>query len=302
VRQRLVRAASRLAATSGRGTTGEHDRAVAASYVGVTRFSVLEPKGRAWKLSRNAADLDSYREQLWSPDRMRPRCEIFFSLSVPILQLMADRHDYRHIVRFSPRLPDPWRSQLLDAARRYPVLFLLESGKPARFDAAVRSLLRAADRPSRPVVQFRLDDDDLLAVDFLDRVAAYATPHDVGRAISMASGYAALYDSGTLGSVHAVRRVFGSQGLAYVGRYDARTDTLAVDAGGPHYNVDRRMPTLVDSREPAFFQMRHVGQDTLIDADEAVRTITRELEKREKVDDATPVAQRFPTLGGLLQA
>jgi hypothetical protein len=157
------------------------------------------------------------------------------------------------------------------------------------------------------VVQFRLDDDDLLAADFLDRLAAYATPHDRGRAVSMAVGYSAVFDEGTLGSVHEVRRVFGAQGLAYIGHYDADQERLVLNARGAHYLVDRRRPTIVDSRKPAYFQMRHADQDMLSDhettGDRAatLRAISDDLAKRPKVKDLEAVAERFPTLRGLLE-
>lgn len=272
-------------------------------YVGSTRFSLLLPESRDWRLTRQtgATDPEEYANHLYSEERMGPRCDIFCELAAPIYQRMAERHDYRHLVRYSPEMPDPWRTELLEAAERHPVLYLLDSSNPTRVDDTIGSLLREDGRRSRPVLQFRLDDDDLLATDFLDRMSRYATPHDRGRAVSMASGYAALYDGGTLGPVRDVRRVFGAQGLAYVGHYDAGADTLQLDAGGAHYIVDRKMPAIVDSREPAFFQMRHTGQDMLTDADEAVRTINQELGKRPVVKDVAAVVRRFPTLKDLLE-
>lgn len=273
----------------------------APSYFGVTRFSVFQPESGAWKLSRNNADADDYRTVLWSESRMRPRTDIFLKLVVPILQKMSERHRYRHIVLYSDEMPDPWRSELFEAAARYSVLYLHENGSRKPIPSVVRDLLKDESRGARAVVQFRLDDDDLLAIDYLDRISEFATPHDAGRAVSLATGYSALFHDGTLtGPIRQVRRVFGSQGLAYVGYYDADREHLTLSAGGRHYLVDRKMPSIVDSRAPSFFQMRHVGQDTLIDADEAVRKIRDELDTRKPATDSDAIAALFPTLRSLI--
>lgn len=271
----------------------------APTFVGVTRYSVLMPKAGAWKLSREAEDVNAYRDALWSPERMAPRASIFLEMVVPILQSMSESHDYRHIVLYSETMPDPWLTQLKDAARDNPVLLLVDYAVGPTVDTIVGQLARQGSRGSRPVVQFRLDDDDLLAVDYLDRIAAFATEADAGRAISLAAGYAGLFrDGAVVGDVRRVRRVFGSQGLAYVGWYDRANDRLDLTAGGRHYEVDRKMPTLVDSRTPAYFQMRHAGQDTLIDAVEAERVITAELATRPTEEDFGKVTRAFPTLAG----
>lgn len=303
VSNRLSRAARR-AASAGRRTVQDRGRPQPPSFFGLTRFSVFDTASGAWKLSRNAPDPDSYRAMLWSAERMRPRCDIFLTLTVPILQQMSEQHDYRHIVRYSPEMPDPWLAELFAAAERYPVLHLLEN--EVDVDEAMTGFMRARSARSRIVVQFRLDDDDMLAADFLDRLAAYATPHDDGRAVSMAVGYSSVFDEGRLGSVHEVRRVFGAQGLAYIGHYDSGRQRLVLNARGAHYLVDRRRPTIVDSRKPAYFQMRHADQDMLSDhattgdREAKLRAITADLATRPEVKDIAAVTERFPTLTPLL--
>lgn len=271
------------------------------TYVGITRFSVFRPGSGAWKLNRNTEDPEEYRRLLWSPERMRPRCDIFLTLTVPLLQRMADRHDYRHIVVYNNELPDPWRSELLAAAERYPVLHLHENQLGTDLKPAVHGLVKGFGGRSRTVVQFRLDDDDVLAVDFLDRISSFTGAGDRGRSVSLASGYSAHYHDGGLGSVHAVRRVFGAQGLAAVGSYDSRTDQVRIKISAQHTKVAQVMPTIVDSRAPAFFQMRHTGQDMLSDSDEAVRQIEADLARLTTVTKLGPVKKAFPTLAPLLR-
>lgn len=269
-------------------------------FYGVTRFSVFQPKAIAWKLSMKKAGQSDYRRRLYAPERMRPRCDIFLGMSVPMLQQMADRYDYRHIVHFTPDMPEPWLGELLAAAERHPVLMLHPSDSPQQLQEVITEHLRATVSPKRTVVQFRVDDDDLLAASYLDQLSQFTTPVDRGRAVSLATGYTARLDPTGLGPVYHVRRPLGAQGQAYVGHYDPESDSLHLQAGGNHSSIDRRMPTVLDSRRPAYFQIRHSSQDTLTDAAAAASVIDRALAKLSPVEDVEAVLAEFPTLAKVL--
>ena len=265
-------------------------------FVGVTRFSLYDTKSRSWKLTRNhAADADFYLNQLYSAERMDPRCDIFLELSVPILQQMADNHDYRHIVRYSKEMPQEYQDRLQAAAQKYPVLLLVEGTSKTIVDETITDL---AKRPGqdRTVVRFRLDDDDLLAATYLDELAAFATASEYNRAVSLALGYAAGYRNGKVGTPHVVRRVFGAQGLAYIGDYVAATDTVRLPPDGDHTKVHHTRPAIVYSKEPAFLQFRHLGQDMVSDVEAAAESLDAGLERLPVADDLDAVFRLFPTL------
>lgn len=273
------------------------------TFVGSTRYSVLQPDSGSWKLSRGAKGRRAYQEMLWAPERMNPRARIFLEFGVPILQQMADKHDYTHIVQYSDTMPEPWLGQLRAAAERYPVLWLVEASTRPDLVQLVHQVARRSTRGSRPMVQFRLDDDDLLSIDYLDRLADLVTKADTGRAVSLASGYTGfLRDDALVGPVRNIRMVFGSQGLAYVGWYDRTEDRVEITLGGKHYQVDRKMPTVVDSRAPAFFQMKHIGQDTVFDANRAEEVIQAKLDRLPVLASAAQVEKSFPTLAPLLRS
>ncbi len=231
---------------------------------------------------------------------MDPRCDIFFDLSVPILQRLAADHDYRHVVRYSGSMPQPYLDRLHAAAAEHPVLLLLDADGPVSLAEVVLDLARSRGG-SRTVVQFRLDDDDLLATTYLEQLSAFATPADHRRAVSLASGFAAAYDEGRIGAPHVVRRVFGAQGLAYIGNYGARLDAVRIgDVDGDHTKVHRLRPTIVHSARPAFLQLRHTGQDMLTDHEEAKERIERQLAGLPLVTDPADLLALFPTLAGRL--
>lgn len=229
-------------------------------FCGWTRYSAFRPGSKAFVASRNSEDDETYKASLWSAARLGPREQIFLGLSLPLLQQMATRHAYTHFLTYSPEMPDPWQKHLQDAVRSHSVLHLHPVHRGLRF--VIREHLIAQDSPSRTVVLFRVDDDDLLALDYLDVLANYATPHDHGRAVSLARGYSAMWHEGRVSQIRHTYRRLGSQGQANVGTWDAATQTLDLPAAGSHASVDRRMPTILDSRRPAFLQLRHLGQDT----------------------------------------
>lgn len=271
-----------------------------ARFYGWTRFSVFMPDSASWKLSKKA-ELTAYKQRLWSDERMAPRCELFLRRAVPLLQEMAERYPFKHVVLYSEEMPDPWRSQLQDAAREYPVLQLLPYVYPTRIPDWMEQDLRETRARSGPIGWIRLDDDDLLARDYLDHLAEFVTTGDVGRAISFPSGYAGMLSHGRITDVRRVRKVMGSQGQAYVGSYDALSARLRLPRPKSHHDVDRRMPVILDSRPRAYLQVMHAGQDTRTDAVEVEQRLRADLAKLPKVKDRGEVLDLFPTLGDMLE-
>lgn len=266
-------------------------------FVGYTRFSILDPGRSAFKLSRGGEE-DAYAAALFAPDRLRPRADAFLGIAAPLLQAMGEGRDYRHIVHYSNRLPEPYLGDLLEAARANPVLYPLCAEDGVTMTQAMTDLAR--EHRARVVVQFRVDDDDVLAVDFLDHLAPFARIEDAGRSVNLASGYAAYLDGE--GRVHAPRieeRPFASCGQAYIGTFDLRTGRLRLDAKGQHTRMYRIRPHIVRAGPPTFLRLLHPGQDTRLDAGEAMRAIHAELDRRAPADPAE-VLTHFPTLADRL--
>ena len=266
-------------------------------FYGYTRYSVFSPASRSWKLTRGKDSDRDYFEQLYAEQRMRPRADIFLELSVPILQQMAQVHDYRHLVHYSAHMPQPWLGQLQEAARRYPVLWLVEADEQPVLADTLSADLRERGVGDCTVVNFRIDDDDILATTYLDQLSAFAGRADRNRAISLARGAAGVYLDGRIEPLLDQQRPFGAQGQAYVGNFRARDGRLFL-RGGPgidHTKVARHLPTIVDAREIAWLQLRHPGQDMLIDEADALDRIRRSIAHLPPLTD-TDIAALFPTI------
>lgn len=275
---------------------GPPEATAAPIFFGWTRYSAYHPKSRAFVAVRDAEDEATYKAQLWSAERMRTRSAIFFGLSVPQLHAMRGDHDYVHLVTYSDDMPDPWQAELQDAVAASDLLALHPVHRGLRF--LIRDHLVATGSPSRPVVTFRVDDDDLLATNYLDELAAYATAHDHGRAVSLARGYTALWHAGAVTQLRSTYRRLGSQGQACIGSWDAETGELDLPPMKSHASVDRRLPTILDARTPTFLQLRHLGQDT---ADEGgLAALRATLGQHPPVEDVEEVLARFPSLRAVL--
>jgi hypothetical protein len=271
---------------------------------------VGNPAWRAtWGLTKRGEA--RYLSVLWSPERMVPRCELFSRLCAPQLQAMAGRHDYRHVVLHSPGLPEPWLGQLRATVQEHPVLELVPVDGPELPSPTTlaKTLVPGRRVDSGPVVTFRVDDDDLLAVDFLDHLAEYANYADRGRAVNLPRGFTSVWDESRL-SMHDLRPVlerFGGRGQAFVGWYDAESGALddLPERHEPHSKIDQFRPVVHDARHPAFLWTQHVHQDS-----HQNRRSGTPLERIEtfmakfpagSADDVAEALRLFPVLHGRLE-
>lgn len=263
---------------------------IKAHYYGHTRFSVHLPGNRAWRVSRQAGE---YTDILFDSERMALRSDIFLNLALPIYQSWAERFRYRHIVHFSSDLPDTWRSRLEQAASRHSCLILDEVGTQILVDRVIAADLRDSDADRDLVVRIRVDDDDLLAADYLDRLDGYVSAQHVGFAVSFGLGVAALYRDGVHRQFRIKREILPSAGQAYIGRFDPSSTSVQGVEDAPHNRIDTVAPVIFDSREPMYLQTYHSAQDKELgrDADPISR-----LRGHSQQPESALLSAKFPTL------
>lgn len=274
-------------------------------FFGQTRFSIFSPGSRSWQLTRGLDDPDEYARTLYSEERMGPRCEIFCNLAAPTYQRMADRYQYHHFVMYSPTMPARWRARLEEAAQRYPVLQLMptDTGQVQLADLAAPVLGRLTPSRDALVFGFRIDDDDLLSEDYLDQIAPLVTERHHGYAISLAKGYAGIFEHGAYTEVREFDQPLIAIGLGTVGRWRARSSQLDLPKVVDHRRTHHRRPVVLDARRATVLWTRHVAQDSAParvknapDAESARASLRRELRGFPRVDNAGAVLERFPAL------
>ncbi|MDQ0854842.1 hypothetical protein QFZ79_002953 [Arthrobacter sp. V4I6] len=270
-------------------------------FFGVTRYSLFSPGSPSWKTSRSGVfkTPDEYMAYLFSEQRLRMRADLFFTKSVPALAAMAKNHDYKHFVLYSELLPQRHKELLYAAASEYPFLIPVEWNKTVRGTGIeeVTPLIEedlagkfTADDDVQPVTWFRLDDDDVLAADYLTCLEKYRTANHIGMAISFGLGLTAYRGEHELMNLREFYHPKSAQGMAFVSAFDPRQRRFTASTPGHHHRVDTVMPTILDSSDHMFFQIRHGDQDSTLNVTPHER-VAGSLARLEKL----PVVRAPPT-------
>ncbi|GAB2470991.1 hypothetical protein GCM10007967_26810 [Xylanimonas ulmi] len=262
-------------------------------YYGHTRFSALIPGSRAWLVSPDRAKEDAYRESLFAPGRLDARASILLDFAMPIYQEMSEDFDYRHIVHYTDSLPEPWKSRLFEASERYPVMLLDRVERKIDASSVIAEDLK--DRAeSSLVVRFRVDDDDLLSVNYLHRLSRFVTADHLGWSVSFGRGVGALFTQDHHHEFRIVHAALPSQGQAYIGKFDAFTHELWLpEANRGHHVQDLLTPVIVDSRQINYLRTYDDNQDSLVGKS---ATAWSRLSKHPPLTDLKMLSQEFPTV------
>lgn len=262
------------------------------------------PGTGAWRTSDGTAfaTTDEYKQHLYSPDRLAVRASLFFEFSLPMLAAAAARHELIHIVSFSESLPLQYRDRLARAAGQHDFLRLDE--RPDGAHATDPSDVIRREFASKEVLfaEYRLDDDDLLAVDFFEQLLPYVRASDVGRYVSLGSGVTAIYHDGQFHNARRCHQPMIAIGLARICVLHP-DGSVTAPAAGRHTVADTVAPVVVDSRRLAFLWTRHIGQDTAVthsqslDAFALRERLSKGLDRFPKITEWTEIERHFPMLG-----
>lgn len=232
-------------------------------FVGVTRFSVYTPQNSGLNTSaRHGENEQAYLEELYSPDRIVDRLRIFGEISAPVYQSFAEENDYTHLVQYSAEMPEEYKIELFEIAKRFPVV------KPVlvtheTMDESVQKFVRTWDAAFSGVfVWLRVDDDDILSVDYLEALKPHATLSNVGFAVSFSTVMVAQYACGNFVNFRQAKLPKNSIGQAYIGYANLNTGVFDVPEQIPHHRIDEYMPLILDPRGIRGLQVRHAWQDT----------------------------------------
>lgn len=117
-------------------------------------------------------------KSLWAPERMASRFATFEAYTLPCIRAQTDG-DFTFIIVIGDTMPRTYKSRLQDLVADVPQIVIREHapGKHRRVMSGVINAERA--RGKSPCLQFRLDDDDAVALHFvaeLRRRAGQALP------------------------------------------------------------------------------------------------------------------------------
>lgn len=133
--------------------------------LGLTRFSV--PSAGAFQVEHES--IDDRRAFLYDPVRLALRFTWFEQVTLPGITAQKDPA-FKLVVLVGEDLPEPWRARMLAHVERIPQLSI-HFAPPEHHRKICADAMRAhVDPDAEVVLQFRLDDDDAVAVDFTRRL------------------------------------------------------------------------------------------------------------------------------------
>ncbi|MHA6344681.1 glycosyltransferase [Roseivivax sp. CAU 1761] len=193
---------------------------------------------------------------LYAPARLEARFRQFETVCLPGLKAQTDP-EFSFVVLIGDSLPRPYRARLEALLADLPQARIV-ARPPGPHRQVCRAVLNAARRdPDAPCLQFRHDDDDAVAVDFVAslRQAARDAAPILARAPLMGfdwnRGYVARADETGLCAEEIVRPYWGvAQAVAVAGGTRQSIMNFA------HERINRFMPTLT-FHAPAMYVRGH---------------------------------------------
>ncbi|NKX45423.1 glycosyltransferase [Roseicyclus persicicus] len=225
---------------------------------GLCRFSLPCTGG----FKKYLGSLAERRAALYAPARLDSRCLWFEEVGLPGLSLQTDPDFTLHVV-LGEDFPEPWRSRMEGVFAEVPQI-RVHWRAPDDHRAICRDVLLPARNPaSAAVAEFRLDDDDAIAIDYVTqlrrawpKVARLAGPNgrvalDHGRGMVLQ----AQPDGGIV--VHPLLTYCWSAGLAVF----LKPDDAGTVMDFPHHKVWQRMPYVNLSDSMMFIRGDHATND-----------------------------------------
>lgn len=234
--------------------------------LGHTRFSVFEPESGSWRLSRaiGKTRTSAYLDQLYDPERLSARVEIFIGLALPILEKAQEGHHLLHVVSYSEELPDAVEEELIAACEKYDWLRLDKRTDRNRKGKSLDRWAQESFPKGEIYAEYRLDDDDLLSVEFFDSLSKFGNENFVGFIVSHGYGIQAFYGDGSFKEPRIEHRPKIAIGLARICKID-ETGEIIGPRRKAHTLSDRVAPVILDSRRIMFLHSFHLTQDSGVD-------------------------------------
>lgn len=133
--------------------------------LGLCRFSVPSDGG----FQQEHATPEARRAALYAPERLNDRLAWFQHVCLPSLRDQTDK-DFLLVLLIGEDLPQPWRGRLEALVADVPQI-VIEETAPGHHRRICAAAMRRHVAPGTTLLaQFRMDDDDAVAVNFVERL------------------------------------------------------------------------------------------------------------------------------------
>ena len=135
--------------------------------IGICRFSYPGLGG----FQVEHANLEERMAFLYAPDRMEARFRMFETITLPGLRAQTDP-DFTLLIVIGESLPDHYLERLMALVGDLPQA-VVQRHPPGRHRAVMQEAINSLRRfDGRPCLQFRMDDDDAVAITFVEQLRA----------------------------------------------------------------------------------------------------------------------------------
>ncbi|WP_298802691.1 glycosyltransferase [uncultured Lentibacter sp.] len=231
--------------------------------LGLCRWSYPSQTGA---FNNKGESLEALQRELYAEARMAVRLFFLEHLVLPSLRAQSDP-DFTLVLMLGERLPEPWRSRVLelvqDVAQVKPV-FLPEGQN--HMEACTALMRDHRDLSADVVVEFRLDDDDAVACDFVAQLRGlYRQLRPIYKAnkrvaVDFCRGFLFRCEADGGVSYLPVEARLWTPALALYLPPDHPRSLLNY----PHMRTWRTMPVLSLNKRPMFVRGGHDGNDSAI--------------------------------------
>lgn len=190
------------------------------------------------------ATLEDRIAYLYAPTRMEERFRTFESITLPALRAQSDS-DFTLLIVVGDQLPAPYLDRLVALTKDLPQV-VIQPRAPGQHRQVMQSAINSVRRfDGAPCLQFRMDDDDAVAVTYVERLRAVA--RDLGPfaarhrhiAIDFNQGYIARPGPDGLHVAHT-QLPYTTPGLALMLQDHVRQTIMNF----AHNKVAQKMPTV----------------------------------------------------------
>jgi len=193
---------------------------------------------------------------LYGAARLEERFRLLEAVALPCIKSQTDE-DFELIVVIGDQLPKQHRDRLHDITAPIPqIRIIAEPPRPQR-EVMKEIFNKARKDPSAPCLQFRHDDDDAFAVDFIERLRAAS--HDAERITAQHKavnfdwnkGLVAEFGANGIGSTDIFRQLYpAAMGM------QIRGDCPLTIMNFAHEKIARFMP-VISYADPQMFVRSH---------------------------------------------
>lgn len=226
--------------------------------IGVCRFS-YPALGGFKRMHDTVAEREAY---LYAPDRMELRFRHFECLTLPSIRAQQNP-DFTLLIVIGESLPSCWRDRLHDLTADVPQIRIVTSPPLKHRLAMERAIKAELGADTTPSVQFRLDDDDAVALSFVRSLRWFEKQTRSLRrtwprmAVDFSRGYSvALSDKGL--RAEEVQTGYWACGLAVL--FQPGDDRTVMNFG--HHKLHLEMPMLIRPEPRMYLRAKHDDNDS----------------------------------------